>query len=431
MDENEILVTEEIKAEEPKEEKSFMEALREEGENADSSIIENYDPYSRPFQGTYFEEPKKEKKMISLQAFIITLIFFFVFTTAMSSLVTYFIFARSGGATIKVVTTTNYDLVKSTGSELSIQEIAAKNENSVVAITTESLTTGSWYSSYVMSGAGSGLVYKKDGYIITNHHVIDGAQKITVTLNNGTDYPAVLVASDAQTDVAVLKIDEDNLIPVTLGDSSKLCVGELAIAIGNPLGTLAGTVSEGIVSGLERSITVDGKKMTLIQTTAAVNPGNSGGGLFNSSGNLIGMVVAKSSSSSSETTIEGIGFAIPVNKVIETADSLIEKGYVSGRPQLGVIILDLTSVSNAWKYGVSYPGVYVQTVTGQNAEKAGLLPGDMIYKIDGEQVTSSNMLIQVVQNKKVGDKVTLTIVRDSELDKMITIEVELEESAQQ
>lgn len=290
-----------------------------------------------------------------------------------------------------------------------------------MAITTESVSTDSWARQYVTNGAGSGVVYSEDGYILTNNHVIEGASSITVTLHDNSTYDATVVAADSQTDVAVLKINASGLTPVTLGDSDSLSVGDLAVVIGNPLGTLAGTATEGIISGLEREITLDGKAMTLLQTSASVNPGNSGGGVFDQYGNLIGLVVAKSSGSD----VEGLGFAIPVNTVKAVADSLIKDGYVTGRPALGITIVDLTSASEAMKYGVKVTGVYIKEVTGESAKSAGLQSGDLIYMIDGSQVKSSDMLIREVQKHKVGDTVTLTIVRD---DEMKDIEITLQES---
>ena len=198
-------------------------------------------------------------------------------------------------------------------------------------------------------------------------------------------------------------------------------MGDLAVVIGNPLGTLAGTATDGIVSGLEREITLNGKNMTLMQISASVNPGNSGGGVFDQYGNLIGLVVAKSSGSD----VEGLGFAIPSNTVASVAESLISNGYVTGRPAAGITIVDLTSASDAMKYGVSVTGVYIQEVTGSNAESAGLKAGDLIYMIDGEQVTGSDMLVQTIQSHEIGDKVTFTIVRD---DQMMEIQVTLAEA---
>ena len=290
-----------------------------------------------------------------------------------------------------------------------------------MAISTESVSTDSWVNQYVTEGAGSGVVYSEDGYILTNNHVIEGASNITVSMHDGTEYDATLVATDSQSDIAVLKINATRLTPVTFGDSDSLSVGDLAVVIGNPLGTLAGTATDGIVSGLEREITLNGKNMTLMQISASVNPGNSGGGVFDQYGNLIGLVVAKSSGSD----VEGLGFAIPSNTVASVAESLISNGYVTGRPAAGITIVDLTSASDAMKYGVSVTGVYIQEVTGSNAESAGLKAGDLIYMIDGEQVTGSDMLVQTIQSHEIGDKVTFTIVRD---DQMMEIQVTLAEA---
>ena len=359
----------------------------------------------------------KKEKFVTKKAFVITLVIAMLFSAVVGAL-TQSIFGSSSG---KNINSTNYSLTKATGSELSIQEIVAKNENSVVAITTESMSTDSWARQYVTEGAGSGVVYSEDGYILTNNHVIEGASTINVTMNNGKTYEASLVAADSQSDIAVLKIDATGLTPVSFGDSDALSVGDLAVVIGNPLGTLAGTATDGIVSGLEREITLDGKSMTLIQVSASVNPGNSGGGVFDQYGNLIGLVVAKSSGSD----VEGLGFAIPSNTVKSVVESLISNGYVAGRPAAGITIVDLTSASEAMKYGVNQTGVYVKEVTGENAKSAGLQEGDLIYMIDGEKVTSSDMLVRTIQKHEVGDKVKLTVVRG---DEMKDLEVTLQES---
>lgn len=328
-----------------------------------------------------------------------------------------------GGISVdKSIHTTNYNLAKSTGSVLSIEEIVAKNENSVVAIETESVSTDSWLRQYVTQGAGSGVIYREDGYIITNNHVIDGANSIKVTLYNGKTYDASLVATDAQTDVAVIKINETGLTPVSMGSMDQVSVGSLAVAIGNPLGTLSGTATDGIISALEREITIDGKAMSLIQTSASINPGNSGGGLFDQYGDLIGLVVAKSSGSD----VEGLGFAIPVDKVQSVAESLIKNGYVEGRPAAGIVIQDLTDSSLAMQYGVSLTGVYITDVTGDNAKKAGLEKGDMIYYVDDVKITDSAVLLKTIQDHKIGDTVTFTVVRGSEI---LKCDVQLEDSA--
>ena len=213
-----------------------------------------------------------------------------------------------------------------TSDSLSIPEIAALNSDSVVEIYTEFIVNGWRMTQYVSEGAGSGVVISKNGYIVTNNHVIDSANKITVQLNDGTEYEAELIGKDSRTDIAVIKIDASDLKPAVWGDSDGLVVGELAVAIGNPLGKLGGTVTDGIISALSRDIEIDGHMMNLLQTSAAVNPGNSGGGLFNGKGELIGVVNAKSTGSD----IEGIGFAIPANLAKSIADELIKNGKVEG-----------------------------------------------------------------------------------------------------
>ena len=211
------------------------------------------------------------------------------------------------------------------GTEMSVQQVAALNQPSVVEIQTEMVTNGSFLQQYVQTGAGSGIIISQDGYIVTNNHVIEDATSITVRTSDGTSYSAQLVGTDSRTDIAVLKIDATGLQPVTFGNSDNLNVGDTAIAIGNPLGELGGTVTNGIISALDRTIVLDNEEMTLLQTNAAINPGNSGGGLFNSRGELIGMVVAKSSGED----IEGLGFAIPSNLVSQVAQELINNGYVT------------------------------------------------------------------------------------------------------
>lgn len=355
---------------------------------------------------------KRDPKYVTTKSFVIALIVCIIVSAAVGAGAYALAISHFGGTSIdKSVTTTNYNLAKATGSELSIQEIIAKNENSVVAIETESVSTDSWLGQYVTQGAGSGVIYSEDGYILTNNHVISGASSIKVTLHDGTECDASLVAADSQTDVAVIKINKKGLTPVTFSDMSALGVGDLAVAIGNPLGTLSGTATEGIISALEREITIDGKSMSLIQTSASINPGNSGGGLFDQYGNLIGIVVAKSSGSD----VEGLGFAIPADNVAKVAKSLIENGYVADRPAAGITIVDLTDSNKAMQYGVSLTGVYIQDVTGSNAKKAGLQKGDLVYYINDVKVTDSAVLLKEIQKHKIGDTVTFTVVRDGDI----------------
>lgn len=367
---------------------------------------------------------KKEPKYVTRKFMIVMMIFSMVLSAAVGAGAYAMAMSVFGGTTInKSITTTNYNLSEATGSELSVQEIIAKNENSVVAISTEAVATDFWARQYVTKGAGSGVIYSEDGYIITNNHVIEGASNIKVTLNDGNTANATLVATDRQTDLAVIKIEASGLKPVTIAKEEDLCVGGLVVAIGNPLGTLSGTATEGIISALEREIVLEGKAMSLIQTSASINPGNSGGGLFDQYGNLAGIVVAKSSGSD----VEGLGFAIPCDKVAKVTKSLIENGYVEGRPAAGITIIDLTDAQKAMQAGVSITGVYIKDVTGENAKKAGLKSGDMIYYVGDVKATSSAVVIKEIQKHEIGDKITFTIIRENEMEK---INVVLEAASQ-
>ena len=328
--------------------------------------------------------------------------------------------------TDKVLNTENTSHIIPTATSsnsTSIAEVAKKAADSVVEISTEVVATDDFFGQFITQGAGSGVVLTEDGYIITNNHVISGAKKITVRLTNGKEYTAKLTGTDSQTDVAVLKIELQNekLTPAQLGDSDKLIVGETAVAIGNPLGKLGGTVTNGIISALDREISISGRTMRLLQTNAAINPGNSGGGLFNSQGQLIGLVVAKSTASD----VEGLGFAIPVNKVKEVADSLIKNGYVSGRPALGVKVVDVDSWQTAMQYGLNQTGVYVAGLTeGGNASAAGLKEGDFIVGIEDTQVTSTGDISNILSGHKIGDIVKVTVSRKG---KFVNIQLKLTE----
>lgn len=302
---------------------------------------------------------------------------------------------------------------KTEGTEVAAtttQEVAEKASESVVEITTETVVTSQFMQQYVSQGAGSGVIISDDGYIITNNHVISGANNIKVTLKNGKSYTAKLIGKDSQIDVALLKIDEKNLKPVTFGESKNLKVGETAIAIGNPLGQLGGTVTNGIISALDREITIDGETMTLLQTNAAINPGNSGGGLFNANAELVGLVVAKSSGEN----IEGLGFAIPIDNVVDILDDLMDHGYVTGRPSLGVTLKNISN-DDLFSYRLDRAGVYIANITsGSAAEKAGLKVGDCITKIDDKEISSAQQASSEISKHKAGDKVTVTVYRDGD-----------------
>ncbi|MDO4378738.1 MAG: trypsin-like peptidase domain-containing protein [Erysipelotrichia bacterium] len=292
-------------------------------------------------------------------------------------------------------------------TENDISSIVEKIVNSVVEVYTETVSYSTFYGEYVNEGAGSGVIYSTDGYIITNNHVIEKATSIKVTLTNGEQYDAELIATDNVSDIAVIKINVDNLPAVVLGNSDNLKVGQYCIAIGNPLGTLGGTVTNGIISALSREVTIDGQKMNLLQTNTAINPGNSGGGLFNYNGELIGIVNAKSGG----TNIEGIGFAIPINYAATIAKELIEKGYVEGRPQLGIKGTEINSIQQAWNYSVNSYGIYVSELVTDSAKNSGLQIGDIITMLNNEDVTTFEKLKGVLSQYQAGETVELTVAR--------------------
>ena len=295
----------------------------------------------------------------------------------------------------------------STGTGLTTEQVADMVSPSVVVITTEQVVYSqwSWYGqNQVESGAGSGVIISSDGYILTCAHVVDGASTITVTIGD-KDYTATLVGEDTTSDIAVIKIDADGLK-----------VGQSVMAVGNPLGELGGTVTGGMISALNRSVTIQGSSsvntMSLIQMDASVSPGNSGGGLFNMNGELIGIVNAKSSSSDAE----GLGFAIPINDAIKVAQELLENGYVTGRPYLGITYLAVEDAQTAAQLGVNAYGVYVvEVVKGGPAEKAGLQAGDRIVSVDGTEIASKDDLGTLMQKHAAGDTLSITIAREGQM----------------
>lgn len=271
------------------------------------------------------------------------------------------------------------------------------------------------------SGAGSGVILTNDGYIVTNNHVIAGAERITVYLQDGTQYEAKLVGTDSFTDLAVIKVEAENLPAAVIGTSSDVQVGETVYAIGNPLGVLTSSVSRGIISGLDRTIEVEGTSMTLMQTDAAVNPGNSGGGLFNINGQLIGIVNAKSAS----INVEGLGFAIPVDSATPIIMDLMTKGYVTGRPYIGITMQDVSlRYGNSNDFGGFNPFAFyssyvtrVQVMSveeGSAAAEGGMLVNDIITAVDEKEITGSSQLAAMLYEYNVGDTVIITVLRGNE-----------------
>ncbi len=307
------------------------------------------------------------------------------------------------------------------GTGLTTSEVAAKASPSVVEIVTEITSTqyGMFGGTYTSQAAGSGVIISSDGYIITNNHVVEDANSITVTTYDNKEYSATLVGTDEASDIAVIKVDATDLVAATIGDSSKIEAGDTAVVIGNPLGTLGGTVTDGIISSPSREMVINNQSMELIQTNAEINSGNSGGGMFDGNGNLIGIVNAKDSgTTSSGTVIEGIGFAIPINTAMDVANELMKYGEVTDRATLGVYLQEVSSNYYGYTAGLYITG----TADGSGAEKAGLKAYDRIVSLDGTEISSQSDLQKELRNKSVGDTVTLTIERNGkEMDVQVTL----------
>lgn len=296
----------------------------------------------------------------------------------------------------------------STGySNLSVSEVVDLVADSVVEITTSHVQTDFFYQSYIVSGAGSGVIVGEDSengasYIITNHHVIENSESIVVRLTTGDEFEAEVVGSDAETDIAILRISALGLTHAILGKSENLQVGEEVVAIGNPLGELGGTVTDGIISALDRKVVIDGHRMTLLQTNTAINPGNSGGGLFNMAGELIGIVNAKQA----ETGIEGLGFAIPIDVAYDVAKDLMDYGYVVGRLNLGFAVVEKPNqflVNNIYTFK---PGIYVSSSQHKNLEEY-----DRILSVNGKEIRQMSDFYHEIDRLQDGDTLTLVVSR--------------------
>lgn len=384
-------------------------------------------------------KPKKRKRYISISAAVVALIVTSVISVAGSVFISkagffdrFFAFDLHDGISNESSSSTQYSVEDNinhsksmegvnvendllNGEALSTPAIVDKVGPAVVGIINKT-TYGNAYGFYGFFGnldeeieqsSGSGVIISSDGYIVTNNHVVENATKLTVILNNGKEYEAKLIGGDSRTDLAVIKIEATGLTFAQMGVSSDLRVGQTAIAIGNPLGQeFAGTTTQGIISGLNRSVTIDNKTMNLIQTDAAINPGNSGGALVNDRGLLIGINTAKISS----TTLEGLGFAIPIDEAKPIIEELISNGYVTGRPVIGIGGRAVTE-QDAKAYNLKV-GVYVSTLTPNGpAHVAGVKIGDIIIECDGEPIKTVDDINEIKNKKAPGDIIKLKIYR--------------------
>lgn len=288
-------------------------------------------------------------------------------------------------------------------------QIYQKNINSVVAVNSTVRTTENG-KVYEGVSAGSGFVLSPDGYIVTNHHVIEGSTSVYVSFADGTKAQARIIGSDSINDIALLKIEASNLVPVTIGSSSDLRVGDQVVAIGNALGELSFSLTAGYVSGIDRSISTDGSVINMIQTDASINSGNSGGPLFNSRGEVVGITTAKySGTTSSGASIEGIGFAVPMDDVIGMLEDLRQYGYITGA-YMGIMVQDVDPVA-AEMYGLPLGAYVADTTPGYAAQKAGIQAKDIITNVGGYQITCMSDLTRVLRNFKAGDKTTVMVWR--------------------
>lgn len=328
------------------------------------------------------------------------------------------------------------------GQPMTPEQLYAANLASCVGITVSTTSVNIFGQTTTSAASGSGFVLTQDGYIVTNYHVIedavdDSSVSIEVSFADGAQYTATLVGGEQDNDVAVLKIDATGLQPVTLGDSEQLVVGETVYTIGNPLGELTYSLTDGLVSALDRLITTSSTNQTtgqtetttlnVLQTNCDINPGNSGGPLFDSYGNVVGIVTAKYTQTSSGVSAEGLGFALPINDVKEIINDLIEHGYVTGKPYLGIQVQDVSD--EAQRYGISAGAAVLYVADGSCAQEAGLQVNDIIIAIDDTAIDSSSALTAALSsNYKAGDTVTLTVIRNQQ---QVQLSVTLDEQNEQ
>lgn len=388
------------------------------GKDEEETVIQEMevDPVPHGPSREYHVMPKKKKMSKGKKVVMFFGSIAAVAVIAFSSIGVYSVFFESDDSDTTPVTQSQTVQQASTGKgdTLSVAAINEKVSPSVVGIAGES-SAG--------SSSGTGIIIKENGYIMTNAHVVNGMSNLVVTLSDGTEKSAELVGLDSYTDLAVIKIDGSGYTAAELGDSDQLVVGEEVVAIGNPLGQdFAGSVTNGIISALDRTVEIEGQTMNYIQTNAAINSGNSGGPLVNMYGQVIGINSAKISS----TVAEGMGFAIPINDAVPVINELIENGYVTGRPSIGISCTDIDETAAAF-YRVP-TGAYVAAIAeNSGAANSDLRVGDIITAINGTEVTSTSALNNVKNQLEPGDTVELSVYRMA-TGETLTVNVELTET---
>lgn len=386
--------------------------------------------YSSPTEGPTYTEASQHKQRSLVPAIIITALITLTVCSCIGYLITRDIAFANNRATpfvaqtpaetddeVQPESTASAGLVignsQSNTSASDSSDLIQECMRTVVSINIE-VVTSTYYGDTISKGAGSGVILTADGYIATCNHVIEDASSISVSLQDGTTYEAKVIGYDSRTDLAIIKIDATELPAAVIGSSNTYSVGDKVYAIGNPLGEYASTVTNGIISGIDRSVEIDGVSMTLMQTDAAINPGNSGGGLFSAeTGELLGIVNAKNYG----TEIEGLGFAIPTSAAHEIIVDLMDKGFVSGRPYLGITpeTVRFSNGGGFFGFGTVTSYVRIKAVRENSpAEAAGLQTGDYILAIGDTEISTSEDISKVLNNHNAGDKIELHIQRDNQ-----------------
>ncbi|MCF2619032.1 trypsin-like peptidase domain-containing protein [Oscillibacter valericigenes] len=369
---------------------------------------------SEPLKADPWEEKKPKKNRLGMKLAALALVCALIGGATGAGITHHAVTSAHGSTEIAVSDrqVAEVQTVKVDGKkQLTMPEVYAANVNSVVSINV-STTTNVFGRTTESAASGSGFFITKDGYILTNYHVIEGANTVKVTTYDGTTYDAAVIGGDEDYDIAVIKVEGTGFQPVVIGKSGSVQIGETVAAVGNPLGELTFSMSQGIVSCVNRAINVDGKPFNMIQVDCSINPGNSGGPLFNSYGEVIGIVSAKYSSYSN-TTVEGIGFAIPIDDVLAMVKDIMTNGYVTNKAYIGITPQTMNAqMAQQFRYDVTQ-GVFVCSVEeGSAAEKAGLKMGDVITKIDDKTITSYEDLVAVKKSYSAGDTATFTIYRE-------------------
>lgn len=366
----------------------------------------------------WFSPPKKQR---SLSGRIIALCLICALLGGISGGAAVFLSGFGGNAAIYQGNRTPVTLdtvSKDTSKEMSPAQVYAAYVDACVGISVDTITTNYFGQTVKGAAAGSGFVVSEDGYIVTNYHVVEGANAITVTFVDGESYPATVVGGDKQNDIAVIKINAKGLTPAILGDSSQMNVGETVLTIGNPLGELTFSLSDGVVSAVDRSIAMsDGSRRNMIQTNCTINSGNSGGPLFNLYGEVIGIVSAKYSTPTGTmmtgtASVEGLGFAIPISEISGMITDLISKGYITGRPFLGIAMNTVSQEVQA--YGIPAGAQVIYVTPNLAADKSGLKEGDVITAVGKSAITTNTELSATVNEHKAGDTVDFTVFRKGE-----------------